>query len=53
MNKVALAEMKQDRLVNTAIVAFLGSLLMGQGGCGKARSALQSNSSSLFQTIRG
>ena len=30
MNKAELAEMKQDRLANTAIVAFLGSLLMGQ-----------------------
>ena len=29
MNKVELAEMKQDRLANTAIVTFLGSLLMG------------------------
>ena len=30
MNKVELEEMKQDRLANTAVVAFLGSLLMGQ-----------------------
>ena len=30
MNKAQLAEMKQDRLADTAIVAFLGSLLMGQ-----------------------
>ena len=30
MNKAELAEMKQDRLADTAIVAFLGSLLMGQ-----------------------
>ena len=30
MNMAELAEMKQDRLANTAIVAFLGSLLMGQ-----------------------
>ena len=30
MNKTELMEMKEDRLANTAIVAFLGSLLMGQ-----------------------
>ena len=30
MNKAKLVEMKEDRLANTAIVAFLGSLLMGQ-----------------------
>ena len=31
MKESQLAEMKQDRLADTAIVAFLGSLLMGQG----------------------
>ena len=30
MNKAKLVEMKEDKLANTAIVAFLGSLLMGQ-----------------------
>ncbi len=30
MNKADLEEMKEDRLANAAIVAFLGSLLMGQ-----------------------
>ena len=30
MNKAELEEMKEDRLANTAIVTFLGSLLMGQ-----------------------
>ena len=30
MNKAELAELKQDTLANTAIVAFLGSLLMSQ-----------------------
>ena len=30
MNEAELKEMKEDRLANTAIVAFLGSLLMGQ-----------------------
>ena len=30
MDKAELAEMTEDRLANTAVVAFLGSLLMGQ-----------------------
>ena len=30
MNKAELVEMKEDRLANTAVVAFLGALLMGQ-----------------------
>ena len=30
MNKAKLVEMKEDRLANTAVVAFLGALLMGQ-----------------------
>ena len=30
MNKAELEELKEDRLANTAIVTFLGSLLMGQ-----------------------
>ena len=30
MNKADLQEMKEDRLANFAVAAFLGSLLMGQ-----------------------
>ena len=30
MNQAELVEMKEDRLANTAVVAFLGALLMGQ-----------------------
>ncbi len=30
MNKAELVEVKEDRLANTAVVAFLGALLMGQ-----------------------
>ena len=30
MNKAELVEVKEDRLANTAVGAFLGALLMGQ-----------------------
>ena len=30
MNKAELVEVKEDRLANTAVVVFLGALLMGQ-----------------------
>ena len=34
MNKADLAEMKEDRLANAAVVAFLGALLIGQSWTG-------------------